>query len=72
MAFEFNNAPGPRPSTHWNQPAEPLARELSRRHEHEFGSGYDVLYKDSFGRVQARMDGLTPEEAAYLRLLGKL
>ncbi len=72
MSFDHNNALGPRPSTHWNNANTPLRREFSPLHPHEdFGIGADIIYKDPLGRPQARMDGLTPEEIAYLRMLRK-
>jgi hypothetical protein len=67
MPFENNNSPGPRPSTHWNNVDTPLTREFTPLHEHEFGMGGDIQYKDPAGVVQARMDGLKPEEIEYLR-----
>ena len=67
MSFEFDNAPGPRPSTHWNNVDTPLHREFTPLHGHEFGVGGDIQYKDPYGNVIARMDGLRPEELEYLR-----
>jgi hypothetical protein len=46
MAFANKNAPGPRPSTAWNNTDKPLSRDLTPPHEHEFGTGQDVQYKD--------------------------
>lgn len=69
MSFEFNNKGfnGQRPSTHWNTFNDPLTPNLTPEHKHEFGMGYDIQYKDSSGNVQARMDGLRPDEAAFFR-----
>lgn len=46
---------------------QPITREMSRIHDHEFGPGYDLQYKDSLGNVRGRLDGLRPDEATFLR-----
>jgi hypothetical protein len=59
-----------RPTGMWNQNFDfnsPIKPVISPAHKHEFGTGYDVQYKDSTGKVQARLDGLLPEEAAVLK-----
>lgn len=65
----FNPSKG-RPASMWNRNFDfikPLGRVMSPAHDHEFGVGYDLQYQDSTGRVQARLDGLRPDEAAFLR-----
>jgi len=65
----FNPSSG-RPAAMWNRGfdfSQPVGRAMSPAHEHEFGTGYDLQYKDLTGRVQARLDGLRPDEAAFLR-----
>lgn len=65
----FNPSQG-RPAAMWDRSfdfSEPVIREMSPVHQHEFGSGYDLQYKDSLGNVQARLDGLRSDEAAFLR-----
>jgi hypothetical protein len=64
----FNPSNG-RPAAMWNQGfdfMQPVDRVMSPAHQHEFGTGYDLQYKDSTGNVQARLDGLRPDEAAFL------
>ena len=59
-----------RPAGMWNRGfdfAQPVERAMSPVHDHEFGPGYDLQYKDGMGKVQARLDGLRPDEAAFLR-----
>lgn len=66
MSFKhkLNNKKGdPRPSTFWNDVDMPLTRVLSPEHK----GHYDIQYKDSSGKVQARMDGLIKSEAQYLK-----
>lgn len=66
----FNPSRG-RPAAMWNQGfdfSQPLSPTMSPAHEHEFGVGYDLQYKDLPGKVQARLDGLRPDEAAFLKL----
>ena len=66
----FNPSKG-RPAAMWNRDFDftrPLERVMSPAHEHEFGLGYDLQYKDCMGKVQARLDGLRFDEAAFLRL----
>jgi len=65
MSFNFNI--GDRPSSHWNNSESPLKREITPLHDHEFGLGRDIQYKDISGKVQARLDGLRPWEADYLK-----
>ena len=66
----LNNGRGlPRPSTHWNSVDADLHREFTPLHQHEFGLGGDIQYKDAYGNVQAAMDGLTPAEIQYLKSL---
>jgi len=68
MSFDksLNNQKGcPRPSTFWNEVNVPLTRVLTPKHK----GHYDIQYKDSLGKVQARMDGLTPTEAQYLKTI---
>ena len=70
----YNPSKG-RPASMWNLNfdfSQSLSRVMSPEHPHEFGIGYDLQYKDSSGNVQARLDGLTPSEASYLRQLRKL
>jgi len=70
----FNPSKG-RPAGMWNKDfdfTQPVNRVLSPVHQHEFGNGYDMLYKDAFGKVQARLDGLQPEEATFLKMKHKL
>ena len=65
----FNPSKG-RPAAMFNRDFDftnPLDRVMSQPHEHEFGIGYDLQYKDMSGKVQARLDGLRPDEAAFLR-----
>lgn len=65
----FNPSEG-RPAAMWNREFDftgPLSRSMSPAHQHEFGVGHDLQYKDELGRVQARLDGLRPDEAAFLR-----
>lgn len=65
----FNPSKG-RPAAMWNRKFDfnrSLEREMSPLHDHEFGAGYDLQYKDSLSRVQARLDGLSPDEAAFLK-----
>lgn len=65
----FNPSQG-RPAGMWNPSfdfSQPVNRAMSPIHDHkDFGPGYDLQYKDSLGRVQARLDGLRPDEAAFL------
>ena len=66
----FNPSKG-RPSGMWDRNfdfTQPVTRVMSPAHEHEFGTGYDLQYKDDEGIVRARLDGLRPDEAAFLRL----
>jgi hypothetical protein len=58
-----------RPAAMWNQGfdfTQPLDRVMSPAHQHEFGVGFDVQYKDRFGNVQAQLDGLRPDEAELI------
>ena len=64
----FNPSKG-RPAAMWNRNfdfSQRLTPVMSPGHEHEFGVGYDLQYKDSAGKVQARLDGLRCDEAAFL------
>lgn len=61
-----------RPTIKIKSPFNGVQRELSYPHEHEFGKGYDLYYKDESGRIIGEMHGLKPEEAEYLALLNKL
>ena len=67
MGFDNKSDKGGRPTTFWNNTDATLNRILTPLHGHEFGMGYDIQYKDAAGKVQARMDGLTIQEANYLR-----
>ncbi len=70
MSFDnhLNNKKGdPRPSTFWNNSDAPLRRVLTPKHKDH----YDIQYKDSFGNVQARMDGLAPKEIEILKTFKK-
>jgi len=51
---------------------QPITPVMSPAHQHEFGTGYDLQYKDCDGNVQARLDGLRSDEAAILRLKHKI
>ena len=64
----FNPSEG-RPAAMWNQNFDfnsGVTRVMSPMHNHEFGPGYDLQYKDCHGTVQGRLDGLRPDEAAFL------
>ncbi len=66
----YNPSEG-RPAAMWNRNFDfnrPLERTMSPAHGHEFGIGHDLQYKDCSGNVQARLDGLRPDEAAFLRM----
>ena len=67
MSFE-KNVKGERPSTHWNIVDVPLTRVLTPLHD----GHYDIQYEDSSGKVQARMDGLTPMQVHILKTTGSL
>ena len=45
----------------------PLRPDISKEHDHEFGLGYDLYYRDYLGKIKAEMHGLKPEEAAVLK-----
>lgn len=48
----------------------PVKPELSKPHQHEFGLGYDMVYKglvDGKEKTIARLDGLRPDEAMFLK-----
>ena len=66
----FNPSKG-RPAAMWDRESDftsSLSPVMSPPHQHEFGVGYDLQYKDMTGKVRARLDGLRPDEAAFLRL----
>ena len=66
----YTPSKGRRPTPMWEPGfdfSQSLSPEMSRMHDHEFGPGYDLYYKDSLGNVQAKIDGLRPDEAAFLR-----
>jgi len=66
----FNPSNG-RPSAMWEPNfdfSKPLSPFMSPAHEHEFGTGFDLQYKDMLGNVQARLDGLRPDEASFLKM----
>lgn len=65
MSFDYNISG--RPSSHWNNSETPLKKEFTPIHEHEFGVGQDIQYKDYSGKVQARLDGLKTWEADFLK-----
>lgn len=70
----FNPSQG-RPAAMWNREFDfnqPLDRVMSPAHNHEFGTGYDLQYKDCMRKVQARLDGLRPDEADFLRMKHKI
>jgi hypothetical protein len=57
------------PAAMWNAGydfSQPVTPSFSNAHEHGFGMGYDLQFRDSTGRVQARIDGLRSDEAAFL------
>ncbi len=56
-----------RPAARWTDYTGPWKPTISPPHDHEFGIGYDMLYKGIDGKVKARLDGLKPEEAEVLR-----
>ena len=65
----FNPSKG-RPAAQWALKfdfASKLNPQMSPPHSHEFGVGYDLMFKDSLGKVQAKIDGLRPDEADFLR-----
>ena len=65
----FNPSQG-RPAAMWDRGfdfTQPVAREISPPHQHEFGTGFDLQIKDQLGRMRASIDGLRPDEAAFLR-----
>ena len=47
--------------------SRPVTRFMSPAHDHNFGVGYDLQYKSPSGSVVGRIDGLRPDEAAFLR-----
>jgi hypothetical protein len=56
-----------RPNVKWPDPSEGMAeRVLSPLHDHEFGPGVDVQYKNANGHVVGEMHGLKPEEGEVL------
>jgi len=56
----------------WNTGQNDLRREISAHHQHKDGAfGNDVYYKDTLGRKQGEIHGLTTEEAEYLRKTNK-
>lgn len=63
---------GERPSTFWNEANTPLVRVLTPIHPHEFGEGQDIQYKDTSGKIQAEMHGLTLLEVQVLKTTKKL
>lgn len=56
-----------RPASKWTDYAGPYKPTISPPHDHEFGVGYDMLYKGIDGKVKAKLDGLNPDEAAFLK-----
>jgi hypothetical protein len=65
----YNPSKG-RPAGMWEKGfdfSQPLSPSISPAHPHEFGIGYDLQYKDQRGKIQAKLDGLRPDEAAFLR-----
>jgi hypothetical protein len=69
---KFANKVSGRPTSFFNAYQGPLTRRLTPIHPHEFGPGYDIQYKDSRGKVQAELHGLSPGEAAYLKMIKKM
>jgi hypothetical protein len=65
----YNPSEG-RPAGMWDRGfdfTQPVNHVMSPAHTHEFGTGYDLQYKDGAGNVRARLDGLRPDEAAFLK-----
>ncbi len=49
---KFDNKVDNRPTSFWNKGIDQsLSRTLTPIHEHEFGMGYDIQYKDSSGKI---------------------
>lgn len=66
MSFD-HSCKNTRPASFWNNFEGSLKRTLTPIHEHEFGLGYDIQYKDASGKVQGELHGLKSEEAGYLK-----
>ena len=64
--MKFNVGFG-RPSTHWCDFDGPVTTNISPAHQHEFGVGFDLQYKNAHGQVVGRIDGLRPDEASFLK-----
>jgi hypothetical protein len=64
-----------RPTAKWDRGfdfSNPVDRSMGQVHQHEFWAGFDLEYRDSVGRVRARLDGLRPDEATFLRQKHKI
>lgn len=71
----FTPSKGKRPTPFWEPGfdfSKPLNPVMSPSHQHEFGTGFDLQFKDNLGKVQAKIDGLRPDEATFLRMKHKL